>query len=213
MGSMFWAEVLCWDDSFSAGCLCVFQGWHLDLQTHGRLIENGLQAGLLIHVACNLPMFFSDQMASGLSHWHLCADYTLTAIGSMQVAPWHAAPGFHCLVQPKSLLHSVAKGRVFFWLLQSLWGAERFSAPYQNVSNARVVWVGGSLMVVFRKVHPNDSTHSVPESIPSLFKSSPNKLSLWAAQGSELKLLPRASSSPTFTNLGLDCWYRRSALL
>lgn len=58
-------------------------------------------------------------------------------------------------------------------------------------------------MVVFRKVHPNDSTCSVPEPTPSLFKFSPNKLSLWAAQGSELKLLPRASSSPTDTVFGV----------
>ena len=47
---MSWAEAPCWDESFSAVCLSVFQGWQLELQAHNRMIGNGLQAGLLTHV-------------------------------------------------------------------------------------------------------------------------------------------------------------------
>lgn len=63
--------------------------------------------------------------------------------------PRHAAPGFHCVVQPRSLLYTVATGRVVFWLCQSL---EGFAAPYLRVPNTRVGWEGGSLMEVFTKL-------------------------------------------------------------
>lgn len=117
MGFICWAEVLCWDESFSGGCLCVFQGRHLELQTHGRLIGNELPAGL---TACKLPV--SHQWSNGpraVSLIPVCRLYSYSNRINANCTQ-HAAPGFHCMVQPKSLLHSVAKGRVFFWLLQSL---------------------------------------------------------------------------------------------
>lgn len=121
MDSMFWAEVLRWDESFSAGCLCVFRGRHLELQTWWQINREwitgwtsyrcGLQPLCVPSVIKRPKGCLSDTYVQTI---------LFTTIGSMQVAPWHAAPGFCCMVQPKSLLHSVAKGRGFFWLLQPL---------------------------------------------------------------------------------------------
>lgn len=152
----------------------------------------------------------SDQMAQGLSHWYLCADYTLTAIGSMQIAPNMLLLVSTAWFSQNPSCTQLLKGEFSFDFCNHYKVLKHFLHRI-SVSKAQGVWVGGSLIVAFRKVHPNDSTLNVHPHLPCLNLPliSPacglHKAVSWNCYQEHPPVQPSQF-------LGLDCWYRSIAL-